>query len=218
MHFPPFCVGQSGQSVEERLKQECTDYRARWGKDFRCRGQCYLDTLKIDVLALTETWGTHVPFISNRMVGSERPRSGTSPAAGVAIMLSPRMAKREQDRGSIGTRGCWCRLRGPCCSLLIIAAYLPYIGHKHTDVGKTLRQFEDFLTLKKRQWPHDMIIFMGDFNAQLKKNVKGVTGNYTDCNTYANKNGREVTRFLKHNDLFKLHRGTGIREAFKLML
>ena len=58
------------------------------------------------------------------------------PAAGVAIMLSPRMADRILDSGCVGSRIAWTRLAGPVCNMFIIVTYVPHRGRVRKPFAK----------------------------------------------------------------------------------
>ena len=90
----------------------------------------YCRSLGHDILALTELWrnqhrnvfqSRNKQFItSEQILIKEGPRAGQprfpdDKAAGVAITLSARMAKKVMSFGSQGERVCWVHLRGPTC-------------------------------------------------------------------------------------------------------
>ena len=60
----------------------------------------------------------------------------TDPAAGVAIMLSNRMADKLLDEGHVGTRIAWVRLKGPVCNIFYIVAYIPHKGRTCAPYAK----------------------------------------------------------------------------------
>ena len=90
----------------------------------------YLTSLRHDALGLTEMWNSQRRYDSWTCVTSETNFSGKDRPAGVCILLSERFASRQLHRGRIGTRGCWVRIQGPVCNLLIICIYLPPLGSK----------------------------------------------------------------------------------------
>ena len=43
-------------------------------------------------------------------------------------MLSPKMAQKILEKGHVGTRIAWVRLKGPVCNLFYIVVYIPHKG------------------------------------------------------------------------------------------
>ena len=77
-------------------------------------------------------------------------------------MFSRHFSSRELNRGrrttTVGTRGCWVRIQGPVCNLLLIYIYLPPIGSKAevvTRVGDRLRGLKQEL-LTSFEHEHDL--------------------------------------------------------------
>ena len=85
----------------------------------------YCKSLNHDAFCATETWNSHRHFESWDCVASAENLSGVDKAAGVCIILSRRFASLQMNRGKLGKRGCWVRIRGPVCNLLIIGIYIP---------------------------------------------------------------------------------------------
>ena len=98
----------------------------------------------------------------------------TDPAAGVAIMMSPRMADKVLDEGHVGTRIVWVRLKGPICNIFYVVCYIPHKGRSQKPLASdTIAQLEELLKTVRKS---DCIILSGDFNCQLQRNVEGCTG------------------------------------------
>ena len=95
----------------------------------------YCESLNYDILALTELHNNQAKeqYQGRRWVRSARAEvdeNGKScdPAAGVAILLSSRMADKIIGEGHVGTRIAWVRLAGPVCNIFFIAVYIPHKG------------------------------------------------------------------------------------------
>ena len=67
-------------------------------------------------------------FQSRKWICSAQAQGNTDPAAGVAIMLSDRMADKVIDQGHVGTRIVWVRIAGPICNIFFITVYVPHKG------------------------------------------------------------------------------------------
>ena len=94
----------------------------------------YVKSLNIDVLGLGELHNKHLEeqYKEKRWICSERSKltkqgEDPDPAAGVAILLSPRMADRILETGNVGARIVHVRLEGSVCNLFVV---IPYISHK----------------------------------------------------------------------------------------
>ena len=69
----------------------------------------YCESLNYDILGLTELHNAQTKFQGRRWICSaaaelNKEGKSTDPAAGVAIMLSPRMADKVMSEGHVGTR------------------------------------------------------------------------------------------------------------------
>ena len=169
----------------------------------------FCKALGYDVLALTELWHNQNKFqtASKQFIISEqktiqkgpnkgKPRFPNDKAAGVAIMLSNRMRTKIMSFGSEGNRVCWVRLRGPSCNLFVIAVYLPHRGRVSPSQDDTLT---DVQTVISKIPARDCICLLGDFNEQLQKEIKGVTGKWTGGPPSAN--SEKIVQFLRLNNL-----------------
>ena len=134
----------------------------------------YFESLGHDAICMTEMWNSQRHYESWRCVTSETNSSGCDRPAGVCILLSSRLACSQLDRGKLGTRGCWVRIEGPVCNLLIIGIYLPpqYSKTCAVDALKALKAF-----LKVRS-PYDCVILLGDFNVKLPRRFRDLVGPY----------------------------------------
>ena len=105
----------------------------------------YSKSLNIDILGLGELHNKHdcKEFESKRWIRSEvaeKDKQGNcnDPAAGVAILLSPRMAERVMAQGRVGARIVWVRLKGPICNLFVIVVYIPHKGRTNPSALDTI--------------------------------------------------------------------------------
>ena len=133
----------------------------------------YCKTLDYDVLVgLTELHNNQAKpqFQVKRWICSDVAEQGADPAAGMAILLSPRMTHSVLRCGHVGRRIAWVRLEGPICNLFIVVAYIPHKGRSvHPTAQDTLKQIDTLLKTVPKQ---DCIIILGgDLNCQLQRNV-----------------------------------------------
>ena len=75
----------------------------------------------------------------------------SDPAAGVAILMSARMADKALDQGHVGTRKAWVKLKGPVCNIYFVVAYIPHKGRtKAPYASDTIALLDELLrTFKK---------------------------------------------------------------------
>ena len=132
----------------------------------------YAKGLGCDILGLGELHNKHLEkhCEEKRWTCSERSKKikegeDPDPAAGVAILLSPRMADLLLEVGCVGSRIVYARLEGPVCNLFIVVPYIPHRGRTRAPYAKdTIAQLRDLLkTVDKR----DCIVIMGDLNCEL---------------------------------------------------
>ena len=122
------------------------------------------------------------------------------PAAGVAILLSNRMADRILATGCVGSRIVYARLAGPVCNLFIIVTYIPHRGRKQAPFAiDTISQLQELL---KTVHKTDCIILMGDLNCELQRNVENCTGQWSMTKRKDNGHGEEVLDLMRAFDLF----------------
>ena len=113
----------------------------------------YAKSLGIDILGLGELHNKHLEehYKEKRWICSERSKlnkDGTDPdpAAGVVILLSPRMTDRLLSWGCVGSRIVWVRLAGPVCNLFVLITYVPHRGRKQAPfAADTIAQIKELL-------------------------------------------------------------------------
>ena len=163
----------------------------------------YCKNLNYDILGLTELHNNQVKqqFQGRKWICSAQAQESTDPAAGVAIMLSDRMADKVLDEGHVGTRIAWARIAGPICNIFFVVAYIPHKGRTTKPTATdTLEQLRKLLRTVRKS---ECIVLCGDFNCQLQRNVQGCTGQW--CMTQRpnqNGHGDEVLELMRQNDLF----------------
>ena len=92
------------------------------------------------------------------------------PAAGVAILLSPRMADRLLDSGCVGTRVVYGLVAGPVCNMFVMVVYIPHRGRKRAPFAQdTIARDRKLLATVCKT---DCIILMGDLNCELQRNIQ----------------------------------------------
>ena len=136
----------------------------------------YCKLLKYDILGLTELHNNQVKkqFQGRKWICSPQAQGSTDPAAGVAIMLSDRMADKVLEQGHVGPRIVWVRIAGPICNIFFITVYVPHKGRtSKPTAADTLEQLRKLLRTVRKS---ECIVLCGDLNCQLQRNVKGCTG------------------------------------------
>ena len=114
----------------------------------------YCESLNYDILALTELHNAQEKYEGRRWVcsasaGTDKKGKSSDPAAGVAIMLSPRIADKVLDSGHVGTRIAWVRIAGPVCNIFFIVTYIPHKGRTQKPRAKdTITQLQQLLLLQ----------------------------------------------------------------------
>jgi len=163
--------------------------------------------LRTDVLGLGELHNKHLEehYKSKRWICSERSKldeegKDPDPAAGVAILLSPRMADRILDQGCVGSRIVYVRLAGPVCKLFIVVVYIPHKGRKRAPYAQDI--IEQIRELLASVCKSDCIILMDDLNCELQRYVKGCTGKWCMTQRKDNGHGEEILTLLRNFDLF----------------
>ena len=162
----------------------------------------YCKQLQYDILGLTELHNQHTKqqFQGRKWIHSAQETGNTDPAAGVAIMLSDKIADKVIDQGHVGTRIVWVRIAGPVCNIFFITVYIPHKGRTKPTAADTISQLRKLLRTVRKS---ECIVLCGDFNCQLQRNVQGCTGQW--CMTKkANQNGHgdEILDLMRENDLF----------------
>ena len=168
----------------------------------------YCDSLQYDILGLTELHNNQAKelYQGRRWVCSAHAETNeqdkiSDPEAGVAIMLSPRMADKVIGQGHVGTRIAWVRISGPVCNIFYVVVYSPHKGRTQKLVAQdTITQLKKLLRTVRKS---DCIIVGGDFNCQLQRNVEGCTGQWS-MTKRANENGHgnKVLNLMREFDLF----------------
>ena len=166
----------------------------------------YCKELRYDILGLTELHNTQAKeqfkdkiWIHSAQAQADAQGKCSDPAAGVAIMLSPRMAAKTLDSGHVGTRIAWARIKGPICNIFYIVVYIPHKGRTVAPKAEdTIAQLEKLLQTVRKS---ECVIIGGDFNCQLQRSVQGCTGKW--CMTkYENKgHGNKILDMMRAHDL-----------------
>ena len=104
-----------------------------------------MKSLEIDVLGLGELHNKHLEeqYKEKRWMCSERSKitkqgEDPDPAAGVAILLSPRMADRILETRCVGARIACVLMEGPVCDLFIVVPHIPHKGRKKAPHAKDI--------------------------------------------------------------------------------
>ena len=119
----------------------------------------YAKSLKYDILGLAELHNnqTNDNYKGRNWICSERSAVDeqgydADPAAGVAILLSPRFAERILDSGWEGSRIVWARLAGPVCNLFVVVTYIPHRGRtKKPFTTDTIKKIKELLVTHSKE-------------------------------------------------------------------
>ena len=177
----------------------------------------YCKSLDNDITGLTELHNNQKKpqFQGNNWICSEladvKDGKYTDPAAGVAILLSNRMARNVLSKGHVGTRIAWVRLRGPICNLFVVVVYVPHKGRQTAPTASDIIQ--ELHKLLRTVPKQDCIVLGGDFNCQLQRNVQGCTGQWSMTQQADNGHGEEMLDLLRKQDLFAV--GTSFKPKRK---
>ena len=129
----------------------------------------YIKGLNHDATGLTEMWNTHTRYESWTCVTSAP--CGDDKPSGVCIILSERFASRQLNRGRIGSRGCWIRVQGPVCNLLLMCVYLPPLYTKAAEFVAVMKGIREVLADRSL---HDCVILFGDFNVKFPRRYQNM--------------------------------------------
>ena len=126
-------------------------------------------------------------------------KSGGDKPSGVYIILSKRFATRQLNRGRLGTRGCWVRIQGATCNLLIICIYLPPLYSKVNSVT-LLKKLRELLEARSM---HDCVILMGDFNVKFPRRYKNIIGPFAHraAGRKLRQRTKQLLQLFESNDL-----------------
>ena len=113
----------------------------------------YCKSLQYDILGLTELHNQQAKkryqgrqWVCSAQAALREDGKSTDPAAGVAIMLSARMADKVLDEGHVGTRIAWVKIKGPVCNIFYIVVYIPHKGRTVTPQAQdTIGQLRKLL-------------------------------------------------------------------------
>ena len=167
----------------------------------------YCRRLGYDILGLTELHNVQAQkrFSGKTWVHSapaeiDENGKNADPAAGVAIMLSSRMANKMISSGHVGTRIAWARIAGPVCNIFYVVVYIPHKGRTTKPMAKdTIMQLKQLLRTVNRS---DCIILGGDFNCQLPRNVEGCTGQWSMTQKMQKGHGQDIIDLMREHNLF----------------
>ena len=127
---------------------------------------------KAGVVFLDVPWKstTQYYFCDRRHHSSER---RPDPYAGVAILMSPRIARSVLHSGCCGARIVFVRIKASPCNLFVVSVYVPHSGRQAPSASDTLADLEALLS-KVHQ--HDCVVLLGNSNAKLARHTDGMTG------------------------------------------
>ena len=86
--------------------------------------------------------------------------------AGVAILMSQRIARNVLYSGCCGACIVFVRVKASPCNLFVVSVYVPHSGRQAPSASDTLAALEALLS-KVHQ--HDCVVLLGDFNAKLAR-------------------------------------------------
>ena len=130
--------------------------------------------LNYDDLGLTETHDRGTHLTTAHFIPGD-PASTLDRAAGVALMLSQRVARCVIHSGCIGSRIVYARIRAAICHIFIVCVYVPHSQHSNPSRATTLEELEKLL----KNVPHsDCIMLLGDMNSCLPRSYEKLTGRW----------------------------------------
>ena len=143
------------------------------GLSFTIKEMCR--DLEYDALVLTETHDKGSLSSSKHFITADK-APDNDPYAGVAILLSDKLAKCVRHTGCLGSRIVYAEVSAVPCNLFLIGVYLPHSSRKqapyfHDTMGQLSRLLDKVSS-------HTSVILLGDFNCKLGRNVENVTGKW----------------------------------------
>ena len=158
-----------------------------------------------DMLALTELhdrphegWDLDIKY-PGRVFCSD-PSNSTDTAAGAAVLLSTRMAKRLISWQACGTRIVWVRIEGHTYNLIFIAVYVPHKYRTEPSQADTLQEIDTLCRTLRHKYPADQLIVAGDMNGRIPRNVKHISGKFS-MHSYADSGGERLMEMMHNNHL-----------------
>ena len=131
------------------------------GLSFAQRELC--SELGYGILALTETHDTGSLRPSKTFVtGAIAPKD--DPYAGVAILMSQRIARSVLYSGCCGARIVFVRVKASSCNLFVERIYVPRSGRQAPSASDTVAELD--------------VLLLGDFNAKLARHTDRMAGRW----------------------------------------
>ena len=165
----------------------------------------YCESLRYDVLALTELWRNYEKFCDGTLkwihgkpeLVHGTPRYPDDQAAGVGLLLSRRAQQKCISHGSPCERIVWARIKGPVTNLFVIGVHMPQSSRKKPAQSNTIVALTRLLKEVPRS---DCTVIMGDLNVELPANINGVTGKWATA-TETSKHAEPVIDIMRMFDL-----------------
>ena len=86
------------------------------------------------------------------------------------------------------------------CNIFVVVVYIPHRGRKRAPFASdTIAKVRKLLSTVKKT---DCIIWMGDMNCELQRNVQGCTGKWCMTTRKDEGHGEEVLNLMRSFDLF----------------
>eukprot|EP01050_Picozoa_sp_SAG11_P017141 SAG11_NODE_2433_length_3367_cov_22.584455_3_plen_176_part_00 len=121
----------------------------------------------------------------------------SDPAAGVAIVLSKRMARAVMSHGQVGSRIKWVMLETTTYPVVVFGVYVPHHGRTCPAMEDTLGELVHLMgTFPERCCK----IVMTDANARMSRHIPGVTGKWT-VHAEGNEAGHKFQQVLEEAEL-----------------
>ena len=144
------------------------------GLSFTIKEMC--KDLEYDALVLTETHDKGTLSNSRNFITADQ-APDNDPYAGVALLLSDKLAKCVRHSGCLGSRIVYAEVSAQPCNLFLIGVYLPHSSRKQAPhFHDTQEQLSQLLGKVSSQ---TCVILLGDFNnCKLGRNVENITGKW----------------------------------------
>ena len=132
------------------------------------------EELEYDILGITETHDKGALPASSNFIPAE-PAPTNDSFAGVALLLSQRIAPCVMNSGCISSRIVYARVRAAICNIFAICVYIPHSNRTNPSRADTLADLNKLLSLIS---PADCIVILGDFNSILPRSYEKLTGRW----------------------------------------
>ena len=153
--------------------------------------------LGYDILGLTETHDKATLQNNHKFITGE-PAPNEDSFAGVALLLSDRVAKCVLYNGNNGSRIVYAKIKARPFDLFVIVVYVPHSSRKKKPFFiDVVDQLEEVLIQVS---PRDCVVILGDFNCKLGRSTDNLTGRWC-IHKRSNNEGKILLELMRRRRL-----------------